>query len=234
MSVKQKTIGMIGGVSWESTLLYYKLINQSVHKQFGGLHSAKMVIDSLNYDPIVKLERQGKWDEVGEQLSFVAKTLQDAGADFVMLCCNTLHKMTSSIEKSIKIPFLHIADAAGTVLLDKNIRKIGLLGTQFTMEDGFYSLRLESKFGLEVIVPHQASRIKLDSIIYDELCQGKMLPASKKALIQMIDDLHKDGAEAVLLGCTELGMLVSQDDVSVPIYDTTLLHAQEAVRYSLK
>ncbi len=234
MAVKQKNIGMIGGVSWESTVLYYKLINQTVREHLGSLNSAKILLYSLNYDPIVELERQGKWDEVGDELFHVAKTLQDGGADFIILCCNTLHKMTPSIERSITIPFLHIADAAGNVLVSKNVRKIGLLGTQFTMEDGFYSSRLENKFGLEVIVPNEDSRKRLDAIIYDELCQGKTLPRSKGTLIEIISDLNREGAEVVLLGCTELGMLVNQDDVNIPIYDTTLLHAKEAANWSMK
>jgi aspartate racemase len=234
MALKQKKIGMIGGVSWESTVLYYKLINQTVREYLGGLNSAEILLYSLNYDPIVELERQEKWDDVGDELCQVAKTLQDGGADFIILCCNTLHKMTPAIEKGITIPFLHIADAAGNVLASKNIRKIGLLGTQFTMEDGFYSSRLKSKFGLEVIVPNESDRKKLDAIIYNELCQGKILPISKEILIQMINDLNREGAEVVLLGCTELGMLVNQDDVGTPIYDTTLLHAKEAADRSVK
>lgn len=234
MSLEKKTIGVIGGVSWESTVLYYKLINQIVRAQLGGLNSAKMLLYSLNYHPIVERERQGKWNEVGEELSCVAKTLQSGGADFIILCCNTLHKMTPSIEKAITIPFLHIADAAGSVLVHKNMHKVGLLGTQFTMEDGFYSSRLEHKFGLEVIVPDGGNRKKLDAIIYNELCQGKLLDESKKAAIQMIYDLHKKGAEVVLLGCTELGMLINQNDMDIPIYDTTLLHAREAATRSMQ
>lgn len=233
MALNQKKIGMIGGVSWESTVLYYKLINQAVREHLGGLNSAEILLYSLNYEPIVALEREGKWSEVGEELARVAKTLQEEGADFLILCCNTLHKMTRSIEGSITIPFLHIADAAGHVLTSNSIRKIGLLGTQFTMEDGFYSSRLESKFGLEVIVPNEACRKRLDAIIYGELCQGKMLPESKEAIIEMINDLNKEGAEGVLLGCTELGMLVNQDDVDIPVYDTTLLHAMEAANRSV-
>ncbi len=233
MNLTQKTIGVIGGVSWESTVLYYKLINQVVRERLGGLNSAKILLYSLNYDPIVELERQGRWDAVGHELSRVATTLEDGGADFVILCCNTLHKMASSIEETISVPFLHIADAAGKVLESKNIRKVGLLGTRFTMEDGFYSSRLESKFGLEVVVPNEDSRKRLDRIIYEELCQGKTVLESKEALIGMVSDLNKEGAQAVLLGCTELGMLVCQDEVDVPIYDTALLHAREAADRSV-
>lgn len=232
MASKQKTIGMIGGVSWESTVLYYKLINESTREHFGGLNSAKILLHSLNYDPIVKLERQGRWSEVGQELAHAARILQKGGADFVVLCCNTLHKMTPSIEEAISIPFLHIADPAGVVLKDSRVQKVGLLGTQFTMEDGFYAHRLSSKFGLEVITPHAGDRKVLDDIIYDELCQGKVLVDSKQKLIQIIQTLNAQGTEAILLGCTELGMLVNSEDIDTPLYDTTLLHANEAVRLS--
>lgn len=232
MSLKQKTIGMIGGVSWESTVLYYKLINQSVRELLGELNSAKILLSSLNYDPIVKLERQGKWKDVGDELASTAKNLQQGGADFIILCCNTLHKMASSIEQAIHIPFLHIADPAGNILRCNHIQKVGLLGTQFTMEDGFYASRLAEKFSLKVVTPNERDRKHLDTIIYSELCQGKILTESKQKFIQIIKDLGKQGAEAVLFGCTELGMLVNQKDVDVAIYDTTCLHAREAVKLS--
>jgi aspartate racemase len=234
MTAKQKTIGIIGGVSWESTALYYKLMNQFVREQLGGLNSAKILLYSLNYDPIVELERQGKWNDVGLELAYAAETLQKGGADCIILCCNTLHKMAFFIEQSVQIPFLHIADPAGNILKNNQIQKIGLLGTQFTMEEGFYASRLTDKFGLEVVVPNEEDRRLLDSIIYDELCQGKISAESKQALIRIIQDLSKQRAEAVLLACTELGLLVQGDDVEVPIYDTTLLHANEAANWSIK
>ena len=234
MTLGQKIIGMIGGVSWESTALYYKLMNQAVREKLGGLNSAKIILYSLNYEPIVDLERQGKWDKIGDELADVAKTLQDGGADFIILCCNTLHKVTPSIEQAVTIPFLHIADAAGNILAAKRIQKVGLLGTQFTMEDGFYSSRLESKFGIEIVLPTEVDRKQLDSIIYDELCQGKILPKSKEILIQMIQDLTNNGAEAILLACTELGMLIDESEVNIPLYDTTLLHVNEAISWSMK
>lgn len=234
MTLQQKTIGMIGGVSWESTVLYYKLINQSTRDHLGGLNSAKILLYSLNYDPIVQLEREGKLSDVGDELAHAAKTLQEGGADFIVLCCNTLHKMTSSIEEAVHIPFLHIADPAGAILRNNHIQKVGLLGTQFTMEDGFYAQRLENKFGLEVVVPFEEDRKRIDAIIYNELCQGKVSFESKQELIQIIRNLSERGVEAVLLGCTELGMLVRSEDIDVPIYDTTLLHASEAVQLALK
>ena len=164
---------------------------------------------------------------------FLSSTEQDGGADFIILCCNTLHKMTDSIEQTIQIPFLHIADPAGKILNDNHIQKVGLLGTQLTMEDGFYASRLTNKFGLEVIVPCKEDRIILNSIIYDELSQGKISPESKQKLIRIIQDLSQEGAEAVLLGCTELGMFVNEDDIDVSLYDTTLLHANEAAARSV-
>jgi aspartate racemase len=234
MTLEQKTIGIIGGTSWESTALYYKLINESIRDHLGNLNSAKIVLYSVNYEPIVKLEQEGAWEEIGRQLGGAAKSLENAGADFVILCCNTLHKVTSSIESAINVPFLHIADAAGRMLGDNKVRKIGLLGTKFTMEDGFYASRLKSKFGLEVIVPSLSDRNRLDGIIYNELCQGKVLAKSKEEMVRMIKQLQAEGAEAILLGCTELGMIVAAEDASIPVYDTTLLHAKEAVNLSIK
>lgn len=228
-----KTIGIIGGVSWESTAVYYQLINQSVRDRLGGLRSAKLLMYSIDYESIVDLERQGKWNEVGKQLGLVAATLQEAGADFLILCCNTLHKVTPDIEKSIKIPFLHIADAAGKLLSESNFSKVGLLGTQFTMEDGFYSSRLKEKFGLETVIPKPPDRKVMDDIIYKELCVGKVLPESKQEVLRIIKTLQANGAEAILLGCTELGTLIKQEDAALPIYDTTLLHALQAVTMSL-
>jgi aspartate racemase len=166
-------------------------------------------------------------------LGGIARSLEDAGADFVILCCNTLHKVTPSIESAINVPFMHIADASGKVLMENKIHKIGLLGTRFTMEDGFYASRLEGKFGLGVIVPNASDRNRVDHIIYDELCHGKILVSSKNELIRIIQALHNDGAEAVLLGCTELGMVITAEDAVIPVYDTTLLHAKEAVTLSL-
>lgn len=233
MKSEQKVIGIIGGTSWESTALYYKLINQTVRDQLGNLNSAKILLYSINYDPIIKLEHEGNWSEIGKQLSLIAKKLQKGGASFVILCCNTLHKVTAEIEEAIEIPFFHIADAAGVSLIKNRVQKVGLLGTQFTMEDGFYTKRLQEKFGLEVIIPDLANRIRTDQIIYHELCQGKVFPGSKKEILTIIQDLHKNGAEAILLGCTELGMLISSEDAPLPIYDTTLLHAQQAALMSI-
>lgn len=231
--VKQKTIGIIGGVSWESTVLYYKLINGSIRDSLGGLNSARILLSSLNYEPIVDLERKDEWDEVAKILSDAAKNLENAGADFVILCCNTLHKVASSVEASISIPFLHIADAAGKMAVQNDIKKIGLMGTQFTMEDGFYSSRLKQKFDLDVILPNESDRKIIDDIIYNELCHGKILDTSKMEFLRIMQYLQKNGAEAVLLACTELGMIINSQDTSIPVYDTTILHAEEAVKMSI-
>jgi aspartate racemase len=233
MAQDQKIIGIIGGTSWESTVVYYQHINQYVREKLGGLNSAEMLLRSVNYAPIVQMERQGQWSEVGKKLALTAKLLQEGGAAFVLLCCNTLHKVTHDIERAIDIPFLHIADAAGSLLVKNHVTKVGLLGTQFTMEDGFYELRLQEKFGLHVIIPDLPERCQLDDIIYKELCLGKVLPASKMKILHIIESLRNKGAEAILLGCTELGMIVNSEEATVPLYDTTLLHAHEAARLSL-
>lgn len=230
----QKIIGIIGGASWESTALYYKLINEAVRDRLGNLNSAQILLYSMNYDPIVKLELDGRWNEVGAELKSIAQKLQNAGADFVILACNTLHKVAPQIEAELRIPFLHIADAAGRRALEQNIRKLALLGTQFTMEDGFYASRLEKEFGLSVIVPNRNDRERLDQIIYQELCIGKKNPSSKEEILSIIQRLQASGAEAILLGCTELGLLIGSGDLSIPLYDTTLLHAEEAVNKSLE
>jgi aspartate racemase len=229
----KKTIGIIGGVSWESTVLYYQLINQAVRAKFGGLNSAKIIINSLNYAPIVQLERESNWNGVTEILTTAAQTLEKSGADFLLLGCNTLHKVAPAIEKSISIPFLHIADGAGEKFQKINIKKIGLIGTQFTMEEGFYANRLENKFGLQVITPTLKEREAIDKIIYNELCVGIINSESKRLLKKAIQSMIQTGAEGVLLGCTELGIIIRPEDVPVTIIDTTVLHAETAVSLAL-
>lgn len=229
----QKTIGLIGGVSWESTALYYQLINQAVREKFGGLNSAKLIINSLNYAPIVQLERQSNWNAVTEILISAAHTLEKSGADLLLLGCNTLHKVAPAIEKSISIPFIHIADGAGEKFKKINLKKIGLLGTQFTMEEGFYADRLENKFDLQVITPTLKERHIIDKIIYDELCVGIINPESKEFVKNTIDSMIQSGAEGILLGCTELGIIIKSKDVAVTMLDTTVLHAETAVSLAL-
>lgn len=229
----QKTIGIIGGVSWESTVLYYQLINQAVRKKCGGLNSAKVIINSLNYAPIVQLERESNWSAVTEILISAAQTLEKSGADFLLLGCNTLHKVAPAIEKSISIPFLHIADGAGEKFQRLGVNKIGLLGTQFTMEEGFYADRLENKFGLKVVTPALKEREAIDNIIYNELCVGMINPESRLLLRDTMQSMIRSGAESILLGCTELGIIIKPEDVSVTILDTTVLHTETAVSLAL-
>ena len=229
----KNTIGLIGGVSWESTVLYYKLINQAVRDHKGGLNSAKILINSLNYDPIVKYEREENWNAVTDILVNAAQSLEKAGADFLLLGCNTLHKVAEAIEQSIQIPFLHIADGAGEAFKKAGIQNIGLLGTQFTMEEGFYARRLESKYGLKVITPLLHERKAIDNIIYNELCVGIIKEESKSLMTNAMQTMIESGAEGILLGCTELGMIIKPEDASVLIMDTTVLHVQKAISLAL-
>lgn len=228
-----KTIGMIGGVSWESTVLYYKQINEKVRAQLGGLHSAKLLIQSLNYQEIVAEEERNNWSLVADLLSDVAMNLEKSGADCIILCCNTLHKIAPFITNSIAIPFIHIADAAGVFLKEKNITKIGLLGTRFTMEDGFYSDYLASTHDIVSITPESNMRFQIDEIIYKELCVGIISKHAKEKLLEAIDLLVQQGAEAILLACTELGLLVQQNDSQIPLFDTTVMHTNHVVSLAL-
>lgn len=226
-----KNLGVIGGVSWESTAVYYKLINKNIKERLGGLHSAPIILFSMNYQELVNNKNQNQWDKLSDKLCETAKKLEQVGADSVILCCNTLHKVAEDIEQSITIPFLHIVDAAGLRLQKENCKKIGLLGTQFTLEDGFYHARLMEKFQMDVIVPDRHSRMVLDAIIYNELCMGVFSEKSKQILVKIMDSLVEQGAQAVLLGCTELGMLVHADAYRVPIFDTTILHVDLATSW---
>ena len=229
-----KTIGLLGGMSWESTLGYYRAINEGVKAQLGGLHSAKIAMVSVDFEPIEKLQHAGDWDGTARILVDAAKNVQSAGADFLLICTNTMHKVAPQIEEALEIPLLHIADATAEELLAKGIRKVGLLGTGFTMEQDFYKGRLSEKFGLEVVVPNQADRDIVHRVIYEELCLGKTETDSKAEYLRIIDALAEQGAEAVILGCTEIGMLVQQQDTQVPLVDTTMIHAQKAVEHAVK
>lgn len=226
-----KNLGIIGGVSWESTAVYYKLINEHIKEQLGGLHSAPIILFSMNYQELVDYKNKNQWNKISDKLCETAIQLEQAGADSVILCCNTLHKVAADIEQSITIPFLHIVDAAGFRLKKENIQRIGLLGTQFILEDGFYNARLMEEFQIDVILPDKSSRMTLDSIIYDELCAGVFSEKSKQILMRMMDGLVGQGAQAILLGCTELGMLIDSDMYRVPIFDTTVLHAELATSW---
>lgn len=228
-----KTIGMLGGMSWESTVSYYKAINEGVKQSLGGLHSAKIALYSVNFDEIEKLQRVGDWDQAGVVLGEAAKSIQAGGADFLLICTNTMHKVLPQIEQYIDIPVLHIADATANKLLEDGITKVGLLGTAFTMEQDFYKRRISDKFGIEVIVPEHRDREVIHRVIYDELCQGQILSESREKYISIIDNLRRQGAEAVILGCTEIALLVEQQHTQVKLYDTTKIHAEQAVKLAL-
>ena len=228
-----KTIGLLGGMSWESTASYYKALNEGVKSRLGGLNSAKVVLFSVNFDEIEKLQHQGKWDETAVLLSDAAESVEKAGADFLMICTNTMHKVVSEIESRISIPVLHIADATASVLQTDGIEKVGLLGTRFTMEQDFYKGRLTDKFGMDVVVPNSEDQESVHTIIYDELCKGVVKESSKQQYLTIIDKLYAEGAQAVILGCTEIALLVNQQDTEVPLYDTTEIHAKQGVEYAL-
>ncbi len=229
-----KTIGILGGMSWESTVSYYQALNTGVKEQLGGLHSAKIVMYSVNFDEIEKLQHQGKWDETATILTQAAQSVEKAGADFLLIATNTMHKVADQVQEHIQIPILHIADATAQQLQQQGIKKVGLLGTQFTMEQDFYKGRLTDKFGIEVVTPSIEDRTEVHRIIYQELCLGEIKEASREVYLNIIDKLKADGAEAVILGCTEIALLVQQKHTSVPLFDTTLIHAQAAVDEALK
>lgn len=228
-----KTIGLLGGMSWESTVGYYQAINEGVKARLGGLHSAQIVLYSVDFEPIEKLQHAGDWPATAELLSDAAMKVQHAGADALLICTNTMHRVAPEIEAVLDIPLIHIADATAAVLLQQGVRRVGLLGTGFTMEQDFYKGRLAEKFGLDVIVPNEADRRIVHRVIYDELCLGKTTSPSKQEYLRIIDALAADGAEAVILGCTEIGLLVQQEDTSVALVDTTIIHAQAAVDFML-
>ncbi|MEI2806280.1 MAG: aspartate/glutamate racemase family protein [Albidovulum sp.] len=227
-----KTIGLLGGMSWESTLGYYRVINEGVRRKLGGLHSAKIALYSVDFEPIEQLQHAGDWEGTAKILSEAAKRIQAAGADFLLVCTNTMHKVASEIESSIQIPLLHIADTTADILVNEQIKSVGLLGTAFTMEQEFYKGRIEHNYGLEVLVPDDHDREIVHRVIYQELCLGKIESSSKAEYLRIIDALAAKGAEAVILGCTEIGMLVRQADTSVRLFDTTAIHAEKAVEYA--
>ncbi len=227
-----KTIGLVGGMSWESTLTYYRIINEGVNKRFGGLHSAQIILYSVDFDTIAKLQRAGDWAGTAHILSKAARNIQNAGADCLLICCNTMHKVAPEIEAAVHIPLLHIADTTAEILLQEGIKTVGLLGTAFTMEQDFYKERFISKYGLKILIPNEHDRQLVHSIIFKELCLGRTASASKSEYLRIIDELSAQGAEAVILGCTEIGMLVSQADTKIRLFDTTVIHAEKAVEYA--
>ena len=229
-----KIIGLIGGMSWESSAEYYRIINEKIKEKLGGLHSAKTLMYSVNFEEIEKLQHQGKWQELTEIMIDAAKRLENGGADFIVICTNTMHKMADEIQKNVKIPLLHIADATAEKVENRGIKKVGLLGTKFTMEEDFYKGRLIDKYRLQVLIPNEKDRQIVHDVIYKELCLGIVNPESKEKFIEIIKNLVSDGAEAVILGCTEIPLLIKQDDVEILIFDTTRIHAEAAVEWSIK
>lgn len=230
-----KKIGMLGGMSWESTLTYYKLLNEEIKNRLGGLHSAKIILSSVDFEEIEKFQHSSLWDETAKILSNEAKAVEDANADFLIICTNTMHKVAPQIEDNISIPVLHIADATGEVLVKDGIKKVALLGTKFTMTESFYKDRIEEKFGIEVITPNTEEQNIIHEVIYKELCLGKCNKKSRDEYIKIIKRLEKEyEVEGVILGCTEISMLIKQGYVEVPIYDTTKLHVLSAIDFALK
>jgi aspartate racemase len=228
-----KTIGLIGGMSWESSLEYYRIINETTKVKLGGLHSAKSVMVSVDFAEIETLQHEGRWQEAAQVMAAAGQSLERAGADFVILCTNTMHKLADEIQAGIHIPFLHIADATAQAIIAAGLHKIGLLGTRFTMEHDFYKGRLVEKYGLEVITPDEADREIIHRVIYDELCLGIVKPQSREGYIDIMDKLVRAGAEGIILGCTEIELLVHEKDSSVPLFPTTQIHALAAVEYAL-
>ncbi len=227
-----QTIGLLGGMSWESTELYYRWINEKVKEKLGGLHSAKIVLVSVDFQEIETLQHQNRWDEAGAALAKAGQQIEAAGADFLLICTNTMHKVAPQIAAAINIPILHLADATAVRIQQKGLQKVGLLGTNFTMEQDFYRGRLE-QHGLDVIVPNAADRAIVHGVIYNELCLGKVQDASRREFLRIIDDLHAQGAEGIIEGCTEIVMLVQQQHTAVPLFDTTAIHAETAVNRAL-
>lgn len=228
-----KTIGLIGGMSWESSAVYYKLINRSIKQKLGGLHSAKIVMVSLDFAEIEKLQHSNDWDGLNQHMVNAAQQLEKAGANFIVLCTNTMHLCSAEIEKHTTIPFLHIARATGEQIKAKKLKKIALLGTKFTMEKDFYKGILETEFGVEVITPNASERTLIHDIIYQELVLGVITKESKITYQNIIKKLEQNGAEGVILGCTEIPLLITESDVDISIFDTTQIHADSAVIQSL-
>ncbi|MEO1401543.1 MAG: aspartate/glutamate racemase family protein [Cyanobacteria bacterium J06635_1] len=228
-----KTIGLLGGMSWESTELYYREINEAVKRQLGGLHSARIAMVSVDFQEIEALQHRGEWAHAGDILTKAAQQIEAAGADFLLICTNTMHKVAPQIEQGISIPILHIADATANQIKQKNITTVGLLGTQFTMEEDFYRGRLSDRHGLNVILPSAEDRQRVHHIIYDELCLGIVKADSRQTYLSIMAQMREAGAEGIIEGCTEIVMLVQQAHTDIPLFDTTAIHAQEAVAWAL-
>lgn len=228
-----KTIGLIGGMSWESTVSYYRVINEAVKRELGGFHSAKILLYSVDFAEIEQCQAAGDWDKSAQILADAARRLEGAGADFVLICTNTMHKVAPQVAAGLGVPLVHIADATAGALKARGIGRVALLGTKYTMTQDFYRERIRGS-GIEVMVPGEADIEVLNGIIFKELCLGKVLPESKKELLRIIAEMGRQGAEGIILGCTELGLLVSQQDTPLPVFDTALIHAEKAAVLALE
>ncbi|MBP2658390.1 MAG: aspartate racemase [Firmicutes bacterium] len=232
--MSMKTIGLIGGMSWESSIIYYRIINELVREKLGGMHSCKSLMYSTDFAEIEKLQHQGKWDKLAEMMINISLNLKNAGADCIVVCTNTMHKLADAVENTIDIPLIHIADATAKPILKQGLKKVGLLGTKFTMEEDFYKGRLTSKHNIEVIIPEPDEREIIHSVIYQELVIGKIADSSREKYNKIIEGMYRNGAEGIILGCTEIALLVHEKDSHIPLFDTTQIHAQAAVEFSLK
>ena len=228
-----KTIGLLGGMSWESTIPYYRLINEGVKEKLGGLHSASLLLHSVDFHEIEVCQRSGEWERAGDILAQAAAGLEQAGAQGIVLCTNTMHKVAGQIEARCQVPFLHIADATGRSIVDQRLQKVALLGTRYTMEQDFYRGRLSEQFAIETLIPQEADRERVNQIIFDELCLGTFSDESRDYYIALIARLAEQGAQGVIFGCTEIGLLVSQAQSPIPVFDTAALHAADAVAFML-
>ncbi|EGT4253614.1 aspartate/glutamate racemase [Citrobacter amalonaticus] len=228
-----KTIGLLGGMSWESTIPYYRLINEGIKQHLGGLHSASLLLHSVDFHEIEACQSRGEWDKAGDILAQAAIGLQQAGAEGIVLCTNTMHKVADAIESRCSLPFLHIADATGRVISAQGMHRVALLGTRYTMEQDFYRGRLEQQFAIECLVPDADARATINQIIFDELCLGQFTEASRQYYVEVIEALAAQGAEGVIFGCTEIGLLVPVERSPIPVFDTAAIHASDAVTFML-
>jgi len=228
-----KTIGLLGGMSWESTTLYYQLLNQGVRERLGGLHSAKILLHSVDFAEIEQLQVAGQWQQAGVLLAQAAAGLEQAGAELLLICTNLMHKVAPQIESAVRIPLLHIADATGMEIQRRGLQKVGLLGTRYTMEEDFYRQRLKDKFAVAALIPNAGDRELIHRIIFEELCCGQLKDASRRSYLTIIEKLRQQGAEGVILGCTEIPLLVTPEDIDLPLFDTAQLHVKQALETCL-
>ena len=227
-----KTIGLIGGITWQSTILYYQVLNTLAAERLGGKHSAKCIIHSVQFEEISRLQKEGRWDLLDEIMANAAKSLENAGADCILICANTMHLTIDAVRKQVTIPVIHIAEATAQQIVSKKLKTVALLGTKYTMEKDFYKDVLAS-FGIQTLIPDAADRDEIHRVIYDELSKGELHPTSKNYYLEVIHRMQQDGAEGIILGCTEIPLLIKQEDVSVPVFDTTTIHATKAMDLAL-